>query len=175
MLKLWTLSAVFHDTIPCLSSSLKLFQCCTIFDSPLPQTLWIFWLNVIFSPLSEYLLFFWCRCIMFTVRGVPVLRVQKLQEIETVNDFGWEVWWVNVTQMSCFCKENLVFCPPSQYHFIPLSINLYLNSDISFKCIWKVLEWTVQLIWRDLTEHSITCVVKSTKSCLQNTNIWISL
>ena len=59
--------------------------------------------------------FFCCKCIVFAVRGVPMLRVQKYQEIETYvtlgnDDFGWwmmTIWQVNVMQMSHFssCLE----------------------------------------------------------------------
>jgi len=80
------------------------------------------------SPSTWISTFFWYKCFVFTVGGVPILRVQKYQEFETVvtlgdNEFGWEmmtVWLANVTQMSCFCKQNLVFCPPSQQQFTSL-------------------------------------------------------
>ena len=59
--------------------------------------------------------FFCCKCIVFAVGGVPMLRVQKYQEIETHvtlgnDNFGWwmmTIWQVNVTQMSHFssCLE----------------------------------------------------------------------
>ena len=85
---------------------------------------------------------------MFAVGDVPVLRVQKFQDIETVVtlghiDFGGDmmaVWRANVMQMSRFCAQNLVFCPPSQQHLISLSKILYLYFNIQFKCTWKVSE-----------------------------------
>ena len=59
--------------------------------------------------------FFGCKCIVLAVGGVPMLRVQEYQEIETPvtlgnDDFGWwmmTIWQANVTQMSRFssCLE----------------------------------------------------------------------
>ena len=41
-----------------------------------------------------------------------------------------ERWWQFGWWMSHFCKQNFVFCPPSQQHFTSLYEILYLNLHI---------------------------------------------
>ena len=89
--------------------------------------------------------FFCCKCIVFAVGGVPMLRVQKYQEIETMTLA--DVWWQFGRWMSRKChifqavwKQNLVFCPSWKQSFISLSINLYTNFSMSYKCTCKSLE-----------------------------------
>ena len=75
--------------------------------------------------------FFCCKCIVFAVRGVPMLRVQEYQEIETHvmlgnDDFGWwmmTIWQVNVTQMSHFSS-----CLEAKFGLLPfLNTALHLT------------------------------------------------
>ena len=44
--------------------------------------------------------FFYCTCVMFAVRGDPVLRVQDIETVVTLGHNGLTVWRVHVTQMS---------------------------------------------------------------------------
>ena len=132
---------------------LKLFQCWMISDSPLPQILWNFWqLNLAVSLLFRYLLFFVVVNLLCSVKGIQMLRVQGYQEIEINvmlgnDDFGWwmmTIWQANVMQMTHFSS-----CLEVKFGLLPflktvlhlsLSINLYSNFSMSYKCTWIFLE-----------------------------------
>ena len=137
---------------------LKLFQHFTIFwFTTLSNSLSFLQVDNLFSLLYKYLFFFWYKCVVFAIRGILLLMVQEYQEIKTCitlgnNDFGW--WMMAICRwISHKCpifqavwKWNLVFFPSWWQYFISLSINLYSNFTMSYKCTWKVLEEIVKLI-----------------------------
>ena len=88
--------------------------------------------------------FFCCNCIVFAVGGISMLRVQEYQGIKTHVMLGNDDFHRRMSRkchtFQVVWKRNLVFCPSWKQCFIWLSINLYSNLSMSYKCPWKFLE-----------------------------------
>ena len=136
----------------CLSMILKLFQCCTIVGSPFCPTVSTFrQLDVLFCLLYEYRVFFTVDVLCSLSEAIRSSGFRNITILKLLSRYVTmalaERWWQFGGRMSCkchafraVCEQNFVFCPPAQQHFISLSKTLCLNSYISFKCSWKVLE-----------------------------------
>ena len=103
------------------------------------SNLWIFYKLIIFFLFYTNIYFFWYKCVVFAVRGILVLRVQKYQEIETCvmlgnNDFSW--WMMAILQANFTLMSHFSSCLEVKFGLLPF-LRTVLHHTI-YKFVFKL-------------------------------------